>query len=159
MIPSHLTHVTYVIPKGPCHPCHHCHHCHCRVTSCGVVTITAPSILASLRYVTMDKCLNAAFRAGKGERDRQLQTPGRAKGSPLLNQLSINIKGIYRQICITSIAFTLFMFILHCWWKAISTVDYLLYTVRVLNFLKVESSGVVAGQPTPPNIPPSEIRV
>ena len=32
-----------------------------------------------------------------------------------------------------------------------------LSTVRVLSF--VESSGVVAGQPTPPNVPPSEIRV
>ena len=72
---------------------------HCRVTSCGVVTITAPSILASLRYVTMDKCLDAAFWGTMGGKGPPLANCGLSKGvtkrmckAPLLNWLSIQIK-------------------------------------------------------------------
>lgn len=67
-----------------------------------------------------------SFSGGHGGKGPPVANSGPSKGvttaKPAVYQHKRN-----RQICVTSIAFTLFMFILHCVWKTISTVDYLLY--------------------------------
>ena len=97
----------------------------------------------------MPQCSCSGGHGGKGP---PVANSGPSKGAVYQHKRN-------RKICITSI----YRFYLTHVYSALlvkNNKHCRLSTVRVLNFLKVERSGVVAGQPTtPPNVPPSEIRV